>query len=125
MELDSATTNFNVICHLEPAGGIVLTCKDTTGRPLSSCHWVIYEKKSNHVLGKLYRVGSARNLVDGTCMVEPLAFGKKYMIRVSKHFAEEEGGSLEYESGWFSLSKSRPVKKLKCVLKSDARTRVE
>lgn len=50
-------------------------------------------------------------------MVEPLAFGKKYRIRVTQTDLEAANGQLEYTSDWFTLTEDEPVKELTCVLK--------
>ncbi len=119
-----SSTRLDIDCPVLPAGGIVLTCQDSKGNPITgySAHVGIrYERKDgNHSSSSTddnYMTLLPGQTGTPTCMFEPLDFRNKYKVWVHLDRPEEEGGPIEYNGNWFSLSKHRPVKKMTCVLK--------
>ncbi len=113
----ASTPNLEIDCLLLPAGSVILRCEDKNGMSVANYDVSVWEKENNVFSDKMY-LGISRIQTDmGTCVVEPIAIGREYQIHVSKYRRKDEGGWLHFQSDWFSLSKSSPVKKLKCVLK--------
>lgn len=108
MEIDSATTNFTVTCKLEPAGGGVLTCKNSAGKELPRCSWVVYEEQAGSDYDKFYDAGTGN-------LIEPLPLGRKFRIETWTH-DKETLKSIQFESDWFTLSKYLPIKKISGLL---------
>ncbi|MDF7800336.1 M56 family metallopeptidase [Pontiellaceae bacterium B1224] len=120
-----ATSEIDVDCNLHPAGGAALNVVDEKRNSVTGYHVTVEQKtflnrkgwrKGWHTDSHYLQIRESET-DQSTCMVEPLDFENKYLIWVYKNFPEEEGGYCSYRSNWFTVSKSRPVKKIKCILR--------
>lgn len=116
------STNLFVNVPLTPAGGVVLTCNDENGKPVSGFHVYVTKRAPDQPDTRWNEHMQFNTSPDesNVCMVEPIGFEDLYRISISKHNFED-GTDIRYQSEWFSLSETNPVKEMTCILAREKR----
>lgn len=116
--IDPVSTNYAADCHLEPAGGIAISCFFPDGT--EAAQYGVYTETRSIVEpdARYYHPIIYTDSDEHTCLREPLALEtKQHRIHINKFQPEAEGGELRFTSDWITLTEAEPVKKLSCVLK--------